>query len=62
MADFCKECSERMFGKDFGDLANLLPPEMYTHEIGAGALCEGCGYIVVDIHGRRMDDEETDGA
>lgn len=55
MADFCKECSIEMFGKDFGDLADLLDPEEYTEDIGALALCESCGPIVVDIDGKRMD-------
>ena len=37
MADFCKQCSEDMFGKDFGDL---------THDSFGPiwALCEGCGF------------------
>lgn len=56
MADFCKQCSERMFGRDCRDLANLMPPENYTADEGAGALCECCGYIVVDVDGKRMSD------
>lgn len=54
MADFCKECSIAHFGQDHKDLANLLKPEEYTNDIGALALCECCGLIVVDINGKRM--------
>lgn len=51
MADFCKQCSEEMFGKDFRDLAELMNKEEYTEGFGAAALCEGCGDIVVDYNG-----------
>lgn len=54
MADFCKTCSEAIWGRDFGDLANLLKPEQYDAEHGALALCECCGPIVVGIDGKRM--------
>lgn len=54
MADFCKECCIASFGFDTKDLANLLPPEQYTNDVGALALCECCGPIVVDIDGKRM--------
>lgn len=43
MADFCKQCSEETFGKDFGDLAGM-PKYSVT-------LCEGCGPIQVDVDG-----------
>lgn len=46
MADFCKQCSEEMFGEDFGDLRGLSGPHD-THVI-----CEGCGPTVVDAEGR----------
>lgn len=55
MADFCKECSERLFDKDFGDMANLCGDgEM------VGVLCEGCGYIWVDKNGKRIDFEDEE--
>lgn len=59
MADFCQQCSTEIFGKDFKELANLMPPEKYdaAKGIGCGALCEGCGdYIVVDIDGKCIAD------
>ena len=54
MADYCKQCSIGNFGQDFEELAKLLPEEKYTSEIGALALCECCGPIVVDYEGARM--------
>ena len=49
MADFCKECSEELFGEDFGDLAKIALPDGEAY-----VLCEGCGYIVVDREGKRV--------
>lgn len=51
MADFCKQCSIDLFGVDNADLANLggerkLEPGMYWP-----AICEGCGFILVDDDG-----------
>ena len=51
MSDFCKECSEKLFGEDFRDLASNL------RRRGAYVLCEGCGWIVVDHNGKRIEDE-----
>lgn len=52
MADFCKQCSERLFGKDFQELAGLLTPEQVAAGLVASVLCEGCGPIQVDNDGR----------
>ena len=52
MSDFCKECSEKHFGEDFGDLV-CVAPECNA----ARVLCEGCGWIVVDNNGKRIEDE-----
>lgn len=60
MADFCKHCSEAMFGEDFRELAYLMAEDKYTEDIGALALCECCGPIVVDIDGKRMSDFSKD--
>lgn len=51
MADFCKECSDEMFGPDVpNDFEGLCEPgEMVS------VLCEGCGYIWVDHTGKRID-------
>lgn len=49
MADFCKQCSEKLFGEDFGDMANIADE--------ARVLCEGCGdYILVNMKGERIPD------
>lgn len=56
MADFCKQCSLEIFGKDFGELANLAVGPL---EAGHGwqALCEDCGWTVVDEEGRCIADD-----
>lgn len=61
MADFCNTCARASFGGDtIGDLARLMPAEAYTAEVGALALCECCGPIVVDINGERMSKDVPD--
>ena len=51
MADFCRQCSIYMFGKDYGDLKGLSSEEDTKNELYAIALCEGCGLIQVDHEG-----------
>lgn len=54
VADFCKQCSIEHFGQDFGDLANLMSPELYNDNQGAVAICEGCYHAagcIVEIDG-----------
>jgi hypothetical protein len=59
MADFCKQCSEELFGEDFGDFKIEgyatgdgewhRPSENYRCHV----LCEGCGFnCLVDRDGR----------
>jgi len=55
MADFCKDCSEKIFGEDFGDLAGLIEPVLVDLGYGVAVLCEGCGGILVNDIGRRID-------
>ena len=55
MADFCRQCSLALFGEDFGDLANLGDGRDLGPGEGWPALCEGCGPILVDIEGNRVD-------
>lgn len=52
MADFCKQCSEDIFGEDFGELAGLIKEEQVTQGFYAVAICEGCGYTLVDHTGK----------
>jgi hypothetical protein len=51
MADFCKQCSLKIFGEDFGELANLLTEEEEKDGKFIVCLCEECGYAIVDKSG-----------
>ncbi|QBJ04504.1 hypothetical protein HOV23_gp069 [Pseudomonas phage Lana] len=54
MADFCKACSEQMFGAfaaENNDLKGLTTQEDWDKGLAASALCEGCGPIQVDPEG-----------
>lgn len=47
MADFCRQCSVRVFGEDSKDFDGLCQPEDLQL-----VLCEGCGYIWADHTGK----------
>ncbi len=51
MANFCRDCSIDLFGKDFGDLAGITTKR--ETELGRYyfAICEGCGHVMVDHEG-----------
>jgi hypothetical protein len=51
MADFCRQCSEELFGEDYGDLANLGDGSELKSNEGWSAICEGCGFTLVDDKG-----------
>lgn len=54
MADFCKKCTEDLFGEEAGknnDMAGLTSHESWDKGLAASALCESCGPIQVDPHG-----------
>jgi len=51
MADFCKACSIEIFGEDFGDLKGLISKREYDKGMSRAAICEDCGYILVDPDG-----------
>ena len=53
MADFCKDCSLKMFGEDFRELAGLCKEDECCV-----ALCEGCGFIYVDFEGKKIEETE----
>lgn len=48
MADFCKQCSEELFGKDFGDFKGICSKHGAQK---ARVLCERCGYTTVNDEG-----------
>jgi predicted nucleic-acid-binding Zn-ribbon protein len=56
VADFCKQCSIEIFGEDHGDLKGIgeyrdkLPD--IDNSLGWFAICEGCGYTIVDDDGQ----------
>jgi hypothetical protein len=51
MADFCRQCSIDIFGKDFGDMTNISTPEDTARDFYAKVLCEDCGLVQVDHEG-----------
>lgn len=54
MADYCKECSDFLFGRDFKELAGLSTEADTEKEEYVAVLCEGCGTILVDHTGYRV--------
>jgi hypothetical protein len=55
MADFCKDCSIKIFGEDSGDFRGLTTTEDWKNGYACVVLCEGCGgYIQVDPEGKRV--------
>ena len=44
MADFCKQCSLRIFGEDYRELADLITAEDTAKGfVSSVVICEGCG-------------------
>jgi hypothetical protein len=52
MADFCSQCSVRLFAEDFYDTADITSQEAFEKGRACHALCEECGPIQVDPAGR----------
>jgi hypothetical protein len=52
MADFCKQCSEVLFGEDSHDFAGITSPDDTAKGLYLTALCEGCGATQVDHEGK----------
>ena len=52
MAEFCKQCSEELFGKDFGDLKDITKQEDVDLGMYCVVICEGCGITQVDPDGK----------
>jgi len=51
MASFCKQCSEELFGEDFGDYRGVTSPSAWLAGFACIVVCEGCGAIQVDPNG-----------
>lgn len=59
MADFCQQCSEELFDRDYNDLANLGDLNVPLQEgEGYPVICEGCGFIRVDRAGQCLGDDD----
>lgn len=57
MADFCRQCSIELFGRDHGDLKGLISADDSANGyVSNVVICEGCGYIQVDHDGRCVSD------
>lgn len=52
MADFCKECAQKLLGKDTGDLAGITTEADTKNSLYAVVICEGCGFVQVDHTGK----------
>lgn len=52
MAEFCTECSIKVLGEDFRDLAGLSTPEDTAKGLFCEVICEGCGFVQVDHTGK----------
>jgi hypothetical protein len=57
VADFCYDCARDHLGiePELNDMKNLVPEGEF-----AEVLCEGCGWIIVDHNGKRIDEECND--
>lgn len=58
MADFCRDCSIDVWGKDYGDLADLSTEEDTKNGLFCVVICEGCGIIQVDHEGVSITKDE----
>ena len=56
MANFCYQCASELFGEENAernDFAGYVRGNERYY-----VLCEGCGWITVDKHGERVDEDE----
>jgi hypothetical protein len=57
MADFCKQCSIDIFGKDHRELADITPKDAWEKGLAMSTICEGCGVIQVDPDGNCVSED-----
>ncbi|MBW7852280.1 MAG: hypothetical protein H3C38_17430 [Rhodospirillales bacterium] len=55
MAEYCQGCSTKVFGDDLEELAGMISPALFSEGYGLFTVCEGCGPVVVDHNGRRVE-------
>lgn len=58
MAEFCKSCSQDIWGFDTKDLAGLVTGEKFEQGSVAVVLCEGCSAQYVAPNGERVKESE----
>lgn len=51
MANFCKQCSEHLFGTDFENFKGNSTKEDTEKGLYVAEICEGCGFIQVNHKG-----------
>lgn len=51
MAEFCKACSEDLFGPGYNDAKGITDQASWDKDLACLFLCEGCGFIQVDPEG-----------
>lgn len=61
MADFCRQCSMELFGKDFGNMKGATTKEDWEKGLAAVVLCEHCGHIQVDPEGNCVSNDCMEG-
>ena len=62
MAEFCKQCSIKVFGEDFSDFENIVTEEQEKRGFVIHVLCEECGVTYVNRAGECMrKDHKHDG-
>jgi hypothetical protein len=55
MADFCRECTNRVMGIDESDFKDIQTAEDTANGLVTPVLCEGCGFITVDHLGNKVE-------
>ena len=61
MADFCRQCSIAVFGKDFGNMKGATTKEDWEKGLAAVVICEHCGPVQVDPEGNCVSSDCLEG-
>lgn len=57
MSEYCKACSEELFGPDYNDAAGITSVDDWKNGRAVVFICEGCGVIQVDPEGNCVSDD-----
>jgi hypothetical protein len=55
MASFCYQCTEELFGEEHSKENDFVG--LARHNERHHCLCEGCGWITVDKHGKKVEED-----